>query len=116
MLEQLGAEFEILRNLPLEDIRQVSGGRIAEGIRRLRSGEVERIPGFDGEYGIIRLFCEDELHNMEGQMDFLTCLAVWPLRGGKQIKRKTPEKPNLSGKRKYRENQRRGSNGKQRTE
>ena len=43
-----GAEFEILRNLPLEDIRRVSGGRIAEGIRRLRGGEVERIPGFDG--------------------------------------------------------------------
>ena len=75
MLEQLGAEFEILRNLPLEDIRQVSGGRIAEGIRRLRSGEVERIPGFDGEYGIIRLFCEDELNNMEGQMDFFDLLG-----------------------------------------
>lgn len=56
MLLKLGAEFEILRNLPLEDIRRVSGDRIAEGIRRLRTGEVERIPGFDGAYGEIRLF------------------------------------------------------------
>ena len=75
MLAELGAEFEILRNLPLEDIRRVSGGRIAEGIRRLRQGEVERIPGFDGEYGVIRLFCDDELNNMEGQMDFFSLLG-----------------------------------------
>ena len=88
MLEQLGAEFEILRNLPLEDIRQVSGGRIAEGIRRLRSGEVERIPGFDGEYGIIRLFCEDELHNMEGQMDFFDLLGGMAVAGRKTDKKK----------------------------
>lgn len=76
MLSELGAEFEILRNLPLEDIRRVSGGRIAEGVRRLRKGEVERIPGFDGEYGVIRLFDADELSNMEGQMDFFTLLGA----------------------------------------
>ena len=70
MLSELGAEFEILRTLPLEDIRRVSGTRIAEGIRRLRSGQVERIPGFDGEYGVIRLFSTDELENTEGQMSF----------------------------------------------
>ena len=76
MLTELGPEFEILRNLPLEDIRRVSGGRIAEGIRRLRKGDVERIPGFDGEYGVIRLFCADELNNMEGQMDFFELLGA----------------------------------------
>lgn len=76
MLTELGPEFEILRNLPLEDIRRVSGGRIAEGIRRLRKGDVERIPGFDGEYGVIRLFCADELNNMEGQMDFFKLLGT----------------------------------------
>lgn len=56
MLSELGTEFEILRNLPPEDIRHVSGTRIAEGIERLRNGEAEWVPGFDGEYGIIRLF------------------------------------------------------------
>lgn len=56
MLSELGTEFEILRNLPSEDIRHVSGTRIAEGIERLRNGEAEWVPGFDGEYGTIRLF------------------------------------------------------------
>ena len=56
MLSELGAEFEILRTCPIEDIRRVSGARIAEGVRRLREGQVECTPGFDGEYGTIRLF------------------------------------------------------------
>lgn len=56
MLSALGPEFEILRTRPLEDIRRISGDRIAEGIRRLRAGQVIRRPGFDGKYGEIRLF------------------------------------------------------------
>ena len=56
MLRTLGTEFEILRNVPMEDIQSAAGTRIAEGISRLRRGQVERHPGFDGEYGTIRLF------------------------------------------------------------
>ena len=76
MLSGLGSEFEILRTLPMEDIRQVSGTRIAEGIQRLRDGKVERIPGFDGEYGVIRLFSTDELENTEGQMSFFDMIGA----------------------------------------
>ena len=47
MLRKLGPEFEILRNVPLEDIQRTSGSLIARGIGRLRCGQVERIPGFD---------------------------------------------------------------------
>ena len=76
LVSELGAEFEILRNLPLEDIRRVSGARVAEGIGRLRGGHVERIPGFDGEYGVIRLFSAEELDNTEGQMNFFDLIGA----------------------------------------
>lgn len=56
LLAELGPEFEILRNIPPEDIRRAAGDRMAEGIQRLRNGQVECVPGFDGEYGVIRLF------------------------------------------------------------
>ena len=56
LLAELGPEFEILRNIPPEDIRRAAGERVAEGIQRLRNGQVECVPGFDGEYGVIRLF------------------------------------------------------------
>ena len=72
MVKNLGAEFCILREVPLEDIKNVSGSRIAEGIRRLREGRVERIPGYDGEYGVIRLFRQDELDSPEGQLCLFT--------------------------------------------
>lgn len=68
MLQKLGAEFSILREIPLEEIRSVSGILVSEGIGRLRKGEVTRLPGFDGEYGIIRLFTQGELDQMEGQL------------------------------------------------
>lgn len=68
MLRKLGSEFGILRELPLEDIRRVSGVLISEGIGKLRKGEVQRIPGFDGEYGEIRLFTQRELDALDGQM------------------------------------------------
>lgn len=76
MISELGPEFEILRNLPLEDIRRISGTRVAEGIGRLRRGQVERIPGFDGEYGVIKLFSAEELNNTEGQMSFFEILGA----------------------------------------
>ena len=56
LLENLGAEFQILREVPIEDIGLTGGDVLAEGIRRLRKGEVMRKPGFDGEYGKIELF------------------------------------------------------------
>lgn len=70
MLSRLGSEFEILREVPAEDIRESFGYMTAEGIRRLRAGEVKRNPGFDGEYGTILLFEQDELENPWGQMSF----------------------------------------------
>lgn len=51
MLKELGAEFLILRQAPIGDIEQAAGPCIAEGIRRLRQGKVERRAGFDGDTG-----------------------------------------------------------------
>ena len=70
MLDGLGTEFSILREVPVEEIKRHSGYLIAEGIRRLREGNVTRLPGFDGEYGIIRLFEPDEIEKPEGQLSF----------------------------------------------
>lgn len=56
-----GSEMAILLDLPLEKIKEIALPEIAEGIRRVREGELLIEPGFDGEYGRVRIFQENEL-------------------------------------------------------
>jgi len=56
----LGPELVILQDVPLDDI-EVHSPLLAEAVARLRRGEVTREAGYDGEYGVIRLFEPDEL-------------------------------------------------------
>ena len=60
MLQELGPELSILMDLSIKDIEAHSGGLVAEAVRRMRAGEVHPMPGYDGEYGIIRIFDEHE--------------------------------------------------------
>ncbi len=83
MLRKLGTEFSILREIPIEDIKRECGYLTAEGIRRLREGNVERLPGFDGEYGAVRLFTPDEIENPEGQMS-MNGLLILPVEAEKK--------------------------------
>jgi uncharacterized protein (TIGR00375 family) len=59
----LGSELDILRTLPLDAIGQTGGEQLREAITRLRAGDVRRVPGYDGEYGVITLFEPGELRN-----------------------------------------------------
>ncbi len=56
LLGRLGPELAILQSVPLEDISAAGGPVLAEGIRRMRRGEVIAQSGYDGEYGVIRMF------------------------------------------------------------
>ncbi len=71
LLQDLGAELFILREAPLKDIEAAAGPYIAEGIRRLRCGRVERQPGFDGEYGKIKIMDKSETEKLSGQLSFI---------------------------------------------
>ncbi|RGX55365.1 hypothetical protein DWV16_09080 [Anaerotruncus sp. AF02-27] len=68
LLGKLGPEFYILREAPLDEIVREAGPLIAEGVRRMRAGEVERVPGFDGEYGKIQLLTAEEIDRISGQI------------------------------------------------
>ncbi|HEU0288127.1 MAG TPA: UvrD-helicase domain-containing protein, partial [Nocardioidaceae bacterium] len=60
----LGPELDILQDVPVDDIKGHSS-MLAEAVDRLRRGEVIREAGFDGEYGVIRLFEPGELSRLE---------------------------------------------------
>ena len=64
VIAKLGPELSILQSVPVEDIAHAGSSLLAEAITRLRSGHVIRDAGYDGEYGVIRLFEEDELKRL----------------------------------------------------
>jgi DNA helicase-2/ATP-dependent DNA helicase PcrA len=61
LVATLGPELSILRSVPLEEVGKAGGETLREAIARLRRGRVRRIPGYDGEYGVITLFEPGEL-------------------------------------------------------
>lgn len=60
LLEQLGNEFKILLEVPLDDIEQAGTRLIREGVARMRSSKVHIAPGYDGEFGQVRIFDDHE--------------------------------------------------------
>lgn len=69
LIEKIGTEFDILLHTPEEALRKHAQPKVAEGILRVRRGEVHIEPGYDGEYGTVRLFGEtDAAPSPEQQM------------------------------------------------
>ncbi len=60
LIARFGTEFEILTQVPQEDLGRLANPKIAEGIARVRAGRVTVQPGFDGEYGTVAIFGTDE--------------------------------------------------------
>ena len=65
LVAALGPELSILSDIPVSDVSRAGGDVLAEAIARLRRGEVRREAGFDGEYGVVRLFGPGELDRSE---------------------------------------------------
>ena len=60
MTAALGPELAVLQAVPIEAIARLDP-LVGEAIARLRAGAVIREAGYDGEYGVIRLFQAGEL-------------------------------------------------------
>ena len=67
LLAEIGPELEVLRRAGLAAIESCAGPLVAEGVRRMRCGEVDIYPGHDGEYGVVSVFSEEERVRLKGQ-------------------------------------------------
>ena len=66
MLNKLGNEIHILQDATISDIEDCAGSMMAEAVRRMRDGQLNIKAGYDGEYGTIRIFSNDERNNALG--------------------------------------------------
>ncbi len=67
LLSALGNEFNILLDVPVADIGHVASPIVAEAVHRVRQGKVCIKPGYDGEYGRVKIFDERERQEVKGQ-------------------------------------------------
>ena len=80
-LANLGSELSILTSLPLDNMRQFSG-ELCEAVRRLREGKVFLEGGFDGEFGRVHLFNDEEIPDLQRRLGIAS-------KGVKRSNRKT---------------------------
>ncbi|WP_308767449.1 hypothetical protein [Candidatus Hakubella thermalkaliphila] len=59
LIARFGSEFEVLLNTPIDEIKDVDP-QIGEGVDRVRKGQLHIEPGYDGVFGKIRIFGQEE--------------------------------------------------------
>ncbi|MBI2123656.1 MAG: DNA helicase UvrD [Candidatus Wildermuthbacteria bacterium] len=67
LISAFGSEFAVLLDVDVEALKQATLPEIAEGIKRVRSGKVSIEPGYDGEYGKIEIFKDNEQRSSVSQ-------------------------------------------------
>ena len=56
LVEELGSEMHILMDTDTSDIERVDGERIADGVERVRGGDIYIEPGYDGVFGKVQVW------------------------------------------------------------
>ena len=60
IIQRLGNEFDILFKVDEKELLESANPNVAEGILKVRKGEVHVLPGYDGEYGKVHIFEQEE--------------------------------------------------------
>jgi PHP family Zn ribbon phosphoesterase len=60
LIERFSNEFAILLDVSLKDLNAFTLPEIVQGIERVRKGELIIEPGYDGGFGKVKIFQEEE--------------------------------------------------------
>jgi len=94
-LAQFGSEFNLLLHADLDQITAFEP-LLAESVKRMRNGKVIRQPGYDGEFGVIKVFAEGELAQLSGQSGLFSDQR--PARERKKVLLEPLKKPTFLAK------------------
>jgi PHP family Zn ribbon phosphoesterase len=56
----LADELTVLLKTPIDEIRSRFGARLAQGIEKVRRGDIVIVPGYDNLYGTVKIWSDDE--------------------------------------------------------
>lgn len=94
VLQRYGSELDILTAVPVDELKSFSAP-LAEGIERMRAGKVIRKGGFDGEFGVISVFTEEErkdIHMSNGKKAKSKPLSLLPEAPEATVKKRKAKK------------------------
>ncbi len=60
LTDALGGEFTVLLSASISEIAKASNDRIAQGIDKVRRGDIVIDPGYDGVFGVVKIWKEGE--------------------------------------------------------
>ena len=60
LTDAFGSEIKILTKAAIDDIAKIAGAKIAEGVDKDRRGDLVIDPGYDGVYGVVKIWREQE--------------------------------------------------------
>ncbi len=60
LINSLGGEFNVLIRTPEKEIARIVGDRVAEGVIKVRAGDIMIEPGYDGVFGKVKIWKEKE--------------------------------------------------------
>lgn len=67
LVTEFGSEHDVLFRAALDKIRRVAGVRVSEGIAKIRARKIVIEPGFDGEYGKVKIWNSEEVQSNKDQ-------------------------------------------------
>jgi len=85
LLTRGGSEFSILLDLAYEEIGEIGDQVLEEGIKRLRNREVYIEEGYDGKFGIVKVFRPGEIQTLSSQISFFDQAYTRPEQKGLKV-------------------------------
>lgn len=71
LVTNFAPEFEILLTKSLKEIGEIGGEKLKEAMGKVRGGDVQVIPGFDGQFGVVKIWDKRKIVAQTKQLGLL---------------------------------------------